>query len=61
MSQPKVVRDPRGGDVHAALVEDLVDGQLGRRVLAEVERHAPGHQPVVDGARLGLGDLAVAA
>ncbi len=52
------LRDAGGGDVHAALVEDLIEGEIGLRVVAEMEGHALLDQPVVDRARLGVGNLA---
>ena len=41
--------DSCGGDVHLALVEDLIDGELGGGVEAELEVDAAIEEPLVDG------------
>jgi hypothetical protein len=53
----ELVGDAQRGDVGLALPEDLFLGEVGVGVGAEVELHALGLEPVVDGAGLGVGDL----
>ena len=54
----ELVRDAHGRDVHLALLENLIESQLGRCILAEGELHALGDQPVVHAVRLGVADRA---
>ena len=43
----ELIGDARGGDIHPALAEHLIERQLGLGVLAEVEGHALLDQPIV--------------
>ncbi len=53
----EVIGDAERGGVHFALEEDLLLRQIGGLVGAEVEFHALGAEPFVDGAGLEVGDL----
>ncbi len=52
------LRDTGRSDIHPALVQDLVERQIGGRVGAEMERHPLLDQPFVDGAGFRIGDIA---
>src|ERR1039458_9263602 len=51
-ASPSLTRSPQGGDVHLALAEDLVFGEIGFGVGARAENHAFTVEPVAH--RMGL-------
>jgi hypothetical protein len=50
----KVVGDADGGDVHPALLKNLIECQFAGGILAEAKFHAFGDEPVVDALSFGL-------
>ena len=57
MCAAEIVGDPHGGDVHLALRENLLVGQVGLCVRAGDELHALVFHPLADGPGLVVADL----